>query len=282
MSDKITSALESHETAIVSGLKTMGDHWKEILGHVQVVKSQELWRSKYKTYTEFLDKVGEKSGITPRRIYELLRAQEVKIKLLNSVPKNSQNLSKTVEKMKPEAFLEIAKKPPDERIEIVRNIVEKGETPTVPTIAAMTSVVQASKSKPRDSKEKSTWPNDDTPNGGTPIPPPAWEYWDRRNYVQPWLTQISGIKCSIEKALKDGDALFAWIGNPAIDFLSSSYAAISNAKLYAVCTDCQGWAEKKGGCQTCHNTGLISKHQYEVCSKREVKDMRERAKGLRL
>ncbi len=117
---------------------------------------------------------------------------------------------------------------------------------------------------------------------GTKIPTPALPYWERRNEVQPWLNQISAIKCAIQEALREQDPLFAWIGNPAIDFLSSAYAAISNAKLYAVCTDCQGWGEKKGGCGTCHNTGLISKHHYDVCSRREIKEIRERANALKL
>ncbi|HZZ98849.1 MAG TPA: hypothetical protein VFG51_02855 [Candidatus Saccharimonadia bacterium] len=279
MSDKLSSALEAHETAIIAGLGKMAEHWKDILNRLRAVKAQELWRGKYKTYTEFLDKLGESSGVSTRRIYELLRANEVKAKLLRSPQKISPNLRKNVEKMTTQAFLEAGKTPEEERLKVLEEASKQtsGGPPTAPAIAA---AAKAQEHKQVPGKERPQTPLDST---GTKIPAPALPFWERRNEVQSFLNQISEIKCAIEKAKVAGDSLYSWIGTPAIDALENAYTTISNAKLYAVCTKCEGWWDRMtgGGCSTCHNTGLLSKHQFDVCSDPRVKKIREASNSAR-
>ncbi len=103
--------------------------------------------------------------------------------------------------------------------------------------------------------------------------------WERRDEIQPYLTQLSNLKGLIKKALAEGDTLYAFIGNAVIADISSLYSTLSNMKLYALCTDCEGWPELKakgGGCGTCHGIGFISKTHFDQESRPEIKEMRKR------
>ncbi len=247
-----------------------------------VIKRRELWRADgHKNWTSFLDWFAEKLEKTRRHLFQIIREGETRFKLVKSLHQKSPNLSKIAEKMKPEAVREVSKIAEEERgavIEIASKQMS-GNAPSAPAIAAAAKV-QKSDQKATD---KSTWPHDSTPKGGCPIPPPAWPFWERRNEVQPDLNQISEIKCRIEKAKESGDSLYSWIGTPAIDALQNAFTTIANAKLYAVCTKCEGWWDRMtgGGCSTCHNTGLLSKHQYDVCSPKEIKEIREKSNRAR-
>lgn len=275
MSNQVSSTLEAHETAIVAGLKTMAEHWKEILSRLQEVRSKELWRTKYKTYTEFLDKVGETSGVSPRRIYELLRAQAVKEKLLRGPQSISPNLRKNVEKLSTEATLEISKLPEAERPAVIEIAAEQCKNGP-PSKAAVAAAIKAQALKPKPGKEKPPKPCD---NEGTVIQnSKLWPMWERRDEVQDHLTQLSNLKSKIKKGLEAGDTLYAWMGNAIVADISSLYTSLTNLKLHAVCTKCGGWTDTQGkaGCGTCHGLGFISKTHYDQESKPEVKEMRKR------
>ncbi len=113
---------------------------------------------------------------------------------------------------------------------------------------------------------------------GTKIPPPAWPYWERRDEVQPFLTQLSAMKSALKKAEAEKDNLYAWVWNIGIPYLSQAYSALSNAKKCYVCTMCKGWFDKlEDGCSTCKNTGLITQYQFDHCSLPETKAIRELA-----
>ncbi len=225
------------------------------------VKDDRLYRAEFSSFEAYCETV---NGLSKAHAYRLIEAANTK----DSVSPMGDALQGE------RAARELAKVPEPERKKVLKAAVKAGGA-TAKNITAAAAAKSAS-------IDAEIIYRDHTPNGGTKIPKPAIPFWERRDEVQPWLTQISAIKCAIEKALKEGDALFAWIGNPAIDFLGSAYAAISNAKLYAVCTECEGWFDKGNGCQTCHNTGLISKHQFDVCSRQEIKNMREKSKTLHL
>jgi hypothetical protein len=265
------------KAAAVAALEKSADNYKEFIGHLKEIHRRELWRVEAKSMNEFLDNLAQDMGASRRTFYRWLRAEAVRDQLTkqvqcHSVTKDSKSLAKTIKNITPKALLEVAKEPPDHRLKVIEE-ASKQSTGQPPTAAAISAAAKV-KSEGRKATDKSTWPKDCE---GTPIPPPAWPFWERRNEVQPWLNQISEIKCAIEKAKKSGDSLYAWIGTPAIDALQNAFTTIGNAKLYAVCTKCQGWWDRMsgGGCSACHNTGLISKHQYDVCSPAEIKRMRE-------
>lgn len=219
------------------------------------INDRGLWEEKFDSFKQFFETT---FGQSVRRAYQLIETYQI-AKELPSEARNAFHADRHVRAIK-----DVPKK------DVPKVVEEAAKDGKVTTESLQKAAAAATKPPVQLDKE------------GTKIPTPALPFWERRDEVQPWLNQISAIKCAIENALKEGDALFAWIGNPAIDFLSSAYAAISNAKLYAVCTECEGWFDKGSGCQTCHNTGLISKHQFDVCSRREVKTLREKSKTLHL
>ena len=117
---------------------------------------------------------------------------------------------------------------------------------------------------------------------GTPIPTDALPFWHRREEAQKLITEVSRIKCAIEKAKNDGDPLFGKVSNAVIADLSRAYTHLLEAKPYAVCTSCMGsFSVQPKGCSTCGNKGLISKWQWETQSRKEVKDIRLRANAAR-
>lgn len=110
---------------------------------------------------------------------------------------------------------------------------------------------------------------------GTPIPKDALPFWKRRQEVQDILTELSRIKCAVEKAKADGDPMFGKVGNGVISDLTQAYTHLLEAKPYAVCTTCMGSpSAQPKGCSMCGNKGLISKWQWDTQSRKEIKEIR--------
>ncbi len=287
MSDKLSTLtaqdiaeFKTREAKAIASLKQSADSYQEFTAEFVAICKRELWRAKYKTKEEFISGLRDLIGISRSQFFKKIHAEEIRFQLAKNIKsqsetKNVKSLAKEVDSMSTEALLEIGKAPPDQRPKVFENASRSGSL-TKPAIEASAKVIRDE----RKTTDKDTWPKDST---GTPIPPPAWPFWERRNEVQEDLNQISAIKVKIEKAKKSGDSLYSWIGTPAIDALQNAYTTIANAKLYAVCTKCQGWWDRMagGGCSSCHNTGLISKHQYEVASPKEIREMREKANRAR-
>lgn len=113
---------------------------------------------------------------------------------------------------------------------------------------------------------------------GTRIPNEALPFWRRKDEVQEILTQLSRIKCTVEKAKLEGDCMYGKVSNGVVDNLSLAYNQLLEAKPHVVCTDCQGRpSTKPDGCSMCGNKGLISKYQADTQSRREVLDIRMKA-----
>lgn len=110
---------------------------------------------------------------------------------------------------------------------------------------------------------------------GYPIPSESVKYWERRDEVQELMTSVSRIKSAVEKAKNSDDPLFGRVTNSVIDNLNRAYSQISDAKPYAVCTECAGRPSiQPKGCGMCSGTGLISKYRYDHASRTEIKAMR--------
>jgi len=111
---------------------------------------------------------------------------------------------------------------------------------------------------------------------GIRIPGDALPFWHRRDEVQKLLTDLSRVKCAVEKAKLEGDPMFGKVSNGVLDPLTLAYTQISEAKPFAVCTECMGSfsVQPNGGCGMCGSKGLISKWQWDTHSRKEVKEMR--------
>jgi hypothetical protein len=119
---------------------------------------------------------------------------------------------------------------------------------------------------------------DDTGNG-TAITPEALPFWNRKAEIQALLTQVSEIKCLLEKKREEEDPMYAPVSQSAVPDAKQLYFGISQALPYAVCTVCQGTPsfqkdrDGKGGCSRCKNTGLISKDSYNNHTPQETKNI---------
>ncbi len=96
------------------------------------------------------------------------------------------------------------------------------------------------------------------------------------------MTAISKIKCQSEKYKASEDPMFRCVSNGCIAELGQAYAHVSEAKPYAVCTDCEGWPETRvNGCGTCKSTGLISEFKWNTTSRQEIKDIRAKVVAMK-
>jgi len=130
-----------------------------------------------------------------------------------------------------------------------------------------------------EKKAKSEVVLDDT---GTVIPADGLPFWKRRSEIQAILTELSRIKCLVEKAKADCDPMFGKVSNAVIDSLNSAYSHLLEAKPYAVCTQCMGtFTLQPTGCGMCGNKGLISKYQWDTQSRKEIKEVRLKANGVK-
>ncbi len=252
----ITDRIDAHDAKqlteqINQGLKMMEGGIELVAPAVSKFKEKKLWRFAAKSWSEYCE--GQKW--TKRRFDQLAAAWDT----IKSLPANMGTDVPTEA-----AARELAKVPQKARAKVVRAITSKGETVTAPAVAKAAAEIQ----KPPVSLDHTGWK----------VPAPAAPFWERRDEVQKYLTQISEMKSEIEKAYKSGDSLYAWIGQTAIANLERAYSTISDAKMYSVCTECQGWFDKGAQpCGYCHGTGLLSKHRYNVCSSKQTKDIRQAA-----
>lgn len=232
--------------------------WADAVPALIQIREQKLYRDEAKTFEDFCQK---RWGWTRRWVNQQIESSKtikmLPVKLGTMVPTER-------------AARALTEVPKSQRSAVVQSIVDKGEKVTTATIQ------QAAKAA---SPPKPPTPLD---HQGTKVPAPAIPFWERRDEVQDMLTELSQMKCSIEEKLKDGDSLYVRVAQDVIAHLSQAYSSLSDAKLYAVCTDCQGWFDKgPQPCGTCHGTGLISKYRFEHCSRKEVKDMRKAANQSR-
>ena len=99
------------------------------------------------------------------------------------------------------------------------------------------------------------------------IPAKLLPLWHRGQEIQEILTQISKIRCTIERAVEDKDKLYSEIiiSNVKAE-LDNAYAGIKATKPYCVCPMCQG-----EGCRACNHRGLIGKFRYDISVPKELK-----------
>lgn len=107
------------------------------------------------------------------------------------------------------------------------------------------------------------------------IPEEALVFWNRREEIQAVLSRITQLKSDIKAQHDAGDLMYARVGNATIEFLDRAFSYFSDAKPFAVCSQCEGSPSfQPKGCNMCGNTGMISKHRWDKATRPEVKSLR--------
>lgn len=104
------------------------------------------------------------------------------------------------------------------------------------------------------------------PNGKV-VPKGLLGLWGRRKEIQAMLTQISDIRCAIDRGCEDKDKLFAEINPSSVKaHLDQAYTDIKATAPFCLCPSCQGT-----GCRACCHRGLIGKFRYDNTIPNEMK-----------
>lgn len=234
------------------------------------VQEQKLYREDFDTFEDYCGRVLK---ISRSRAYQLIEAVRVK----ESLPE------KTAEKIVNEGQARALSSVPENlRVKVVQK-AEKSGSITAESIKDAAGQMSKNVDKPQPMKPvvplKTPIELDEC---GTPIPKDGLPYWHRRQEVQDILTQISRIKGVIEKAKADGDNLYGIVSNAVIADLSKAYTHFSEAKPYAVCTQCMGSpsVQPRGECSMCRGSGMISKFKWDTVSRKEIKEIRLKSNAL--
>lgn len=239
------------------------------------IRDRRYYREDFDTFEEFS---AASYQIGRAQSYRLIDAIEVKESLPKSISKLITNESQA---------RALADVPEAKRVELVLEINKSGETITAESIKAMSSKMSPIGDKDQPVKmgkfdfaaskngSKKPEPVYDDTDTWTAIPEDALPFWARKQEVQDLLTSISRIKSTVEEAKNRNDPMFSKVSNAVIAELQKIYAHILEAKPYAVCTTCMGrFTVQPKGCSFCGDKGLISKYQWDVQSRKEVKEMR--------
>lgn len=230
------------------------------------IKNSRLYREDYDSFEDFCKSHHQ---LDKSYAYRLIEWCEVK-------------KSPTGDKIQNERQARAIAEVPQEQRQAVIKLATKGGSPlTAKAIESAAEIVKKANESPKQvSPVGDTLPivkATEYDELGCRIPSDALPFWHRRQEIQNILSEISRIKCLVEKAKKEGDCMFGKVSNGVIDQLTLAYSQISEAKPYAVCTSCQGvFSVQPKGCAFCGNKGLISKYQWDIQSKKEVKELRLR------
>jgi hypothetical protein len=88
--------------------------------------------------------------------------------------------------------------------------------------------------------------------------------------LQPFVTQLSVMRTTIERRTEDRDLLFAhchW--NSLKTLMDRVYCEVKALLPYAVCPYCQGSGEL---CRACHGSGFVTKETWNVGCPREIRE----------
>jgi hypothetical protein len=236
------------------------------------VQEQKLYRDDFDTFEDYCSTI---LGISRTRAYQLIEAAQVK----ESLPEKAGE--KIVNESQARALSDV---PENMRAKVIRE-AEKTGSITADSLrqasSEMSKIVDTKCTMKSGVSLKTPIELDEC---GTPIPKDALPYWHRRQEVQDLMTQITRVKSAIEKAKSEADNLYGIVSNAVLADLSKAYAHLSEAKPYAVCTQCMGSpsVQPKGDCSLCRGSGLISKYKWDTVSRKEVKEIRLKSNALRV
>ncbi len=95
------------------------------------------------------------------------------------------------------------------------------------------------------------------------IPPDLVERWDRAiATAKPMMSELSKIKCAIEKGLAEEDMIYRELNNGVISDCNNLRSNIEMILPHTVCPSCQGFQKSK--CLQCKKKGYLSKFRYRT------------------
>jgi hypothetical protein len=112
---------------------------------------------------------------------------------------------------------------------------------------------------------------------GFPVPEKILADWHHAESFKPLLGQLSQIKATIDRGLKDQDLAFRELSNTLVADLQSCYAQIKQLIPYAVCPTCQG--QTRSRCALCKERGYLSEFAWKQYVPEEAKELRRRMKA---
>jgi hypothetical protein len=99
---------------------------------------------------------------------------------------------------------------------------------------------------------------------GREVHPTLMEVWNRRDELTPLASQVSELKCFLEKKIEEKDPLFEPLHQDIIIKLKTVHYYLMTARLEYVCGFCQGKCKLlEQPCPNCNSTGLMTKWQWE-------------------
>jgi len=207
------------------------------------VRDKKLYREKYRTFAEYCEK---RWGWGKSYAYKMIGGSEA-VKTLPA------KMSTIVDN--PHAAAAVADVPEADRADVVRAAAAKG-----PVTAK--SIEAAAKEQGQDAPPRDRY--------GHEIPAPIIAEWNRAKEFNANLTQLSRIRCAVEKAIESEDALFSEITNTTTGHLANAYSTLCRVIPHTVCPRCQGRQPEKrcGKKGFCHGRGFISEFQFGVLDKK--------------
>lgn len=264
-SEKVVSQRKTLETEIEFLIEQGSEIWQSTAERLDKIRDNGSWIMEAKSFRAYIETRFNK---TSNWAYNLMRARATMKQLTEGKsPKEVTAVTKLVDTES--AARNLSAVPQELRGAVVDHISSAHKTATPEAIAQAVEAV-----KPM--KKAKVVLKDDT---GFPIPESLHATWNRRDELVRLATQISELKCEIEKARKREDPIFMKLHASVIDDLKAAYHCAHQAKLYCVCGDCQGRFEtvKKGVCACCNSTGFMTKQQYDRLLPEQIKAIRERA-----
>lgn len=282
--ERLETAIQKHQQAFVEcGLA------------IAEIRDRRLYRKDFESFEAYCL---SRWGWSRQRAQQLERAA----KLVEALPEKSAVLVPDEKSARTLADI-----PANQRAPLLQKMARSGERITPDSIAQSRSILSkgpetlkngfskepktgCSISKKADSIEPNVSTQVDKPKNaeekkqdvirdviGFPIPDECLPYWNRRQEIQDLLTGISKAKCAVQKAKDADDPLFGRCGKAAIADLTQAYTHVSEAKPFAVCTECNGHPKLNKGCNHCCGTGLISEWRWNTSARKEIKEIRLRA-----
>jgi hypothetical protein len=275
---KISAKLDRDYSGLIDKLKEQYSISKNAIVECRklLVKIHEFKRWE-KTHTSFGDFVRDTLGISRAHAYRLIDFAE----LVNLLPKELQDKITNEHQSRAVSSL-----PESVRTDAIKNAVSHSKNGHGITAREITKEgqkligrsVSSGDSRGSVKPESETVSKEEKPQFdkvGTLIPKDALVYWKRQQEVQDILTQISKLKGIVIRAREKEDCLWMNVDNYVEERFDQLHSVISQAKGYAVCTQCMGSPSlQPTGCSLCHSTGLIAKWKWDSVAPEELKDIR--------
>ena len=196
---------------------------RKLWAALKAIKEEKLYLHEYKTWEDFCR---DQHDFSPQHANRLIAAFEI----VKSLPRESEPVGSLLNEAQAR---ELAKVPEENRAEILAEASKSGAV-------TASSIADTANQASSQLTELTAKPKPILDELGTEIPDECLVYWRRRDEIQKLLTDLSRIKCAVEKAKHDEDPLFAKISNGILNSFTLAYNQLLEAKPYAVCTKCQG------------------------------------------